>query len=253
MPSISVRADARGLPGAHRTTASGNGSEVVVVDPSRSTAEAGAYPPQGLSSGVGAWGGPPRVLLYDPYGDHGLEIARRLRQHAEETSVTIAQSREVCRALDASRLDVALIRLTDGCCDGLALGAELRAALPWVEVSFWFEGRAGAPAAAAARSLGVTHVIPLAQLADWLEGALTHLVRIARARREQQSAERALPPLPTIEETEIALPMREAERLFRETYLRRMVSGSASLPAAARKAGVPYTTLLSMLKKMGAK
>jgi transcriptional regulator of aromatic amino acid metabolism len=43
----------------------------------------------------------------------------------------------------------------------------------------------------------------------------------------------------------------EAERQFRETYLRRLLSESPSAKKAAERAGVPYTTLCSMMKKLG--
>jgi hypothetical protein len=76
---------------------------------------------------------------------------------------------------------------------------------------------------------------------------------MARARREHLSAERQLPPLPSQESNDdgVAAPLPQAERLFREAYLRQLLSQSASRTIAARRAGVPYTTFCSMLKKAG--
>jgi hypothetical protein len=149
------------------------------------------------------------------------------------------------------QIDVALVSLADARFDGLAFGAELGAAFPWIEIVYWFDEGGATPFAAAARSVGVRRVIPLTRLFDWLEGALPNLARMARARREHLSAERMLPPLPSQAgvEDDVALP--QAERLFREAYLRQLLSRSGNRTIAARRAGVPYTTFCSMLKKLG--
>ena len=47
------------------------------------------------------------------------------------------------------------------------------------------------------------------------------------------------------------MPLPEAERSFRESYLRGLLAQATNARIAAQKAGVPYTTLCSMLKKMG--
>ncbi len=49
----------------------------------------------------------------------------------------------------------------------------------------------------------------------------------------------------------MALALRQSEQQFRESYLRAVLSRSRSQKEAASLAGVPYTTLCSMLKKLG--
>ena len=151
------------------------------------------------------------------------------------------------------QLDVALVSLADARFDGLAFGAELGATFPWIEIVYWFEEGGAAPLAAAARSVGVRRMIPLTRLFGWLDGALPSLARMARARHEHLSAERMLPPLPSPDDwnDDGAPPLPQAERLFREAYLRQLLSRSGNRTIAARRAGVPYTTFCSMLKKLG--
>lgn len=192
----------------------------------------------------------PRVLIYDPDCSQGQAIASRLRRSESHVTVIILTARGPWGDLERERADVCLINLANQRFDGLAVAAELAALFPWIEALFWFD-EAGEPAAEAARSLGIRRLIPFACLAGWLDGALPQLSRMARARREQVSAEKALPPLPTGGRYDDALPLPEAERRFREVYLRRMLSVSESHAAAARKAGLPYTTFRSMLKKFG--
>ena len=93
----------------------------------------------------------------------------------------------------------------------------------------------------------------LTRLFGWLDGALPSLARMARARHEHLSAERMLPPLPSPDDwnDDGAPPLPQAERLFREAYLRQLLSRSGNRTIAARRAGVPYTTFCSMLKKLG--
>jgi hypothetical protein len=95
-------------------------------------------------------------------------------------------------------------------------------------------------------------VIPLACLADWLDDALPGLARMARAHRDHLDGESALPPLPREHRDDdgTITPLPEAERRFRETYLRQLLADSASNAIAARRAGLPYTTFYSMLKKL---
>jgi hypothetical protein len=135
----------------------------------------------------------------------------------------------------------------------LAFAAELAAAFPWVQTVFWFDEAGSGPVQEAARSMGIKRMIPLSRLADWLDVAIPHLGCIARARRDQIIAERALPPLPPPDDGDIRVPLPDAERRFREAYLRRMLSESENHTVAARKAGLAYTTLCSMLRKLNLK
>jgi hypothetical protein len=168
-------------------------------------------------------------------------------------TVTVVTTRAASIDLPMEGVDVGVLNLADQQFDGLSFGAELGARLPWIETVFWYDERCAAPSAAAARSVGVRRVIPLGRLAGWLDDALPSLARMARARREHLRAEQSLPPLPAerVDRESIATPLPEAERRFRETYLRHLLSDSANHTIAARKAGLPYTTFCSMLKKLG--
>jgi len=192
-------------------------------------------------------------LVFDLLGERGLSLAGSLRLARDELIVSIASARGIGPDVAGEEIDVALVSLSDARFDGLAFGAELGATFPWIEIVYWFDEGGATTFAAAAKSLGVRRVIPLARLLGWLDGALPNLTRMARARREHLSAERELPPLPSPESSEagVAAPLPQAERLFREAYLRQLLWSSASRTIAARRAGVPYTTFCSMLKKAG--
>jgi DNA-binding NtrC family response regulator len=195
---------------------------------------------------------PARVLIFDPDRDQGLAVAGRLRRHRPATMVTVVTTRAAAADLPAEAIDVGLINLADRQFEGLAVGAEISARFPWVETVFWFDVHNATPSAAAARSVGIRRVIPLPRLADWLDDALPELARMARAHREHLNGESALPPLPRdhVDDEGGITPLPEAERRFRETYLRRLLADSASNTIAARRAGLPYTTFYSMLKKL---
>jgi len=214
----------------------------------------GADPPVDLV-GVDASGPPPvpRVLVFDLHGERGLSLAAGLRGSRDELIVSVTSARSLGPDAAGDAIDVALVSLSDQRFDGLAFGAELDATFPWIEIVYWFDEGGAAPFAAAAKSLGVRRMIPLARLLGWLDGALPNLIRMARARRDHLSAERQLPPIPAHEgrDGDIAAPLPQAERLFREAYLRQLLSRSESRTIAARRAGVPYTTFCSMLKKAG--
>jgi hypothetical protein len=194
----------------------------------------------------------PRVLIFDLERARGRALAARLRHWRDDVAVTLTASREIGRGGAIAEIDLAIICLADERFDGLAFGAELGTLFPWIEIVYWFDETRAAPFAAAARSVGIRRVIPSKRLAGWLEGALTGLTRMTRARREHLSAERTLPPLPSRGggDDDFTTPLPEAERLFREAYLRQLLSRSANRTIAARRAGVPYTTFCSMLKKL---
>lgn len=193
----------------------------------------------------------PRVLIYDPDSSQGHALASHLRCSNFDATVVVLTARVPIRDLGMETPDVCLINLASERFDGLAVAAELVNRSPWVEAVFWFDEGAGAPAAEAARSLGIRRLIPADRLTSWLDGALPQLARMARAHREHADAENALPPQPTSDRCDVTLPLPVAERRFREAYLRRMLSVSESHSAAARRAGLPYTTFRSMLKKFG--
>jgi hypothetical protein len=191
-------------------------------------------------------------LIFDPDREQGLTIAGQLRRSRPAMAITVVTARLAAADLPEDEIDVGLINLADRQFEGLAFGAQLSSRFPWVETVFWFDTHNATSSAAAARSVGIRRVIPLPQLAAWLDDALPGLARIARAHREHLDGENALPPLPRDhgDDDGAITPLPEAERRFRETYLRRLIADSASNTVAARRAGLPYTTFYSMMKKL---
>jgi hypothetical protein len=195
-----------------------------------------------------------QLLMHELSGDDRLQIAGALRRAAICVETTLVGDTDAERAVDVEAIDVAAIKFT-GEPAGLVFAAELAQRAPWVQVVFWASEQAPTAAAAAqvARSLGISRVIPQSRVAAWLTAAITPLTRLARARRAALEAEATIPCVPELPlkncTSPIALP--EAERQFRETYLRRLLSESPSAKKAAERAGVPYTTLCSMMKKLG--
>ena len=194
----------------------------------------------------------PRVVIFDPDRDQGLNVAAQLRRRRPGAMITVVTARLAPADLPDAEIDVGLVNLADREFEGLAFGAQLSARFPWVETVFWFDAHNATPSAAAARSVGIRRVIPLPRLVEWLDDALPGLARMARAHREHLDSKSALPPLPEepMEDAGAITPLPEAERRFRETYLRRLLADSGSNTVAARRAGLPYTTFYSMVKKL---
>ena len=191
-----------------------------------------------------------RVIIYDSDQLEGLSIARRLNNALVNVAITVISAHQIPLPTTNHDFEIGLINAASARLDGLAFGAEIQERCPWIEIAFWFDESDPGPAVAAARSLGVTRLIPLASLTSWLQTSLGSLVRMAHARREYVLAARSLPPSPSCGEGYGRMALPEAERRFRETYVRRILSESTNHRAAAEKAGLPYTTFCSMLKKL---
>jgi hypothetical protein len=145
--------------------------------------------------------------------------------------------------------EVLLVDITHGA-QTVGFAASVLARLPTAHAVFVTDGRLR-PEAEALRGLGAKYLLTDAQVWNWLAQALGPLSRHARARRHVSDAERAIPPIPGWDPTPdpaMSLPM--AEQRFRESYLRCVLSRSHSQKAAALLAGVPYTTLRSMVEKL---
>ena len=194
----------------------------------------------------------PRVVIFDPDRDQGLNVAAQLRRQPRGHDGDHRARSPAPADLPDAEIDVGLVNLADREFEGLAFGAQLGARFPWVETVFWFDAHNATPSAAAARSVGIRRVIPLPRLVEWLDDALPGQARMARAHREHLDSKSALPPLPEepMEDAGAITPLPEAERRFRETYLRRLLADSGSNTVAARRAGLPYTTFYSMVKKL---
>jgi hypothetical protein len=190
---------------------------------------------------------PPKILISGPAAP-----GQALAEHLRETKNAIVELIQISTINDSvpDEIDVAIASLADDRFEGLGLAAALNVQQPWVESVFWFDARTGTAAAAAAASLGMTRVLTFEDLITWVGAALESLVGVARARRALMRAQREMPPLPVREPQQVFLPLPEAERRFREIYLRRILFESPHYTVAAQRAGVPYTTLCSMLKKL---
>ena len=137
---------------------------------------------------------------------------------------------------------------------GVAVAIELQRAAPDVEVVFVVED-AAAPEVQAALDLGWDRLVAVDRLEEWLDRGLKPLAKLAKLERELRAARReaetasagnVVPAIPN-------LPLSVAERRYRETFLRSKMATAGERRAAARLAGVPYTTFCVMLRKLGIK
>jgi hypothetical protein len=195
----------------------------------------------------------PHLLVFDTRVERASGLVQELRAGGARLDVTIFDLVRESKLLDRERIEVAAINLDGAAPEGLVFAAELSARVPSAQFVFWFDGEKSSPGEEAARSLGVQRIVPRSRLVEWLAVALEPLARIARAKREQAEAEAALPriPGPEADRSSAPMPLPEAERSFRESYLRALLAQATNARIAAQQAGVPYTTLCSMLKKMG--
>lgn len=205
------------------------------------------------TSGSAAAPWPARLLVYDRGSSSGGLLVERLRRGAPHAAVSLDDGRLSPLVVRDRAIDVLTIRLGGAACDGLVYAAEVAVTAPWVQLVFWLDEEAPSASQDAARSLGLGRLLGTDRLVEWLPPALGALAGIARAKRALHEAEGRLPPIPEASPLKspppIALP--EAERQFRETYLRFLLSATPNARRAAERAGVPYTTLCSMIKKLG--
>jgi hypothetical protein len=195
----------------------------------------------------------PNLLIFDPRVERATGLAQELRAGGARLDVIIFDVHLDPALLAQDRIEVAAINLDGATPEGLVFAAELSARVPSAQFVFWCDGEGSSPGGEAARSLGMQRIVPQSRLVEWLAAALAPLARIARAKREQAAAEAALPSLPgpDMNRGGAPMPLPEAERNFREAYLRALLAQATNARIAAQQAGVPYTTLCSMLKKMG--
>jgi PleD family two-component response regulator len=191
----------------------------------------------------------PKILLVIEQDAAADALADCLRSQVS-TLVAHTPTRAMLLAHDVQP-EIAVVDLLFRGSAGIALGIELQRQAPHVEVVFSVP-HLGAPEALAARELGITRLVATSQLAAWLAGSLVPLTEIARARRRLEAAERALgrepTPVPAPQITQLPLPV--AERRYREAYLRACMARARGRRAAAKLAGVPYTSLCVMLRKL---
>jgi hypothetical protein len=150
--------------------------------------------------------------------------------------------------------EVAIVELGLQECQGPAVALQIAVVARHVEPIF-FEGTPDqGELAAAARDLGLGRVFPFSAPFANLERILVPLAESARLRRRLEEVEGYLRDLSMDEQRgagpqRIALP--EAERRYRETYVRSLLAETGSRREAARRAGIPYTTLCEIIRKLG--
>jgi hypothetical protein len=191
----------------------------------------------------------PRILIYDAEETERVNLSECLCRGRNTPAIQHAAERRTIASLTDDDVEVAFINVLGKLSDGLAVGAELGSRFPWIEIVYWFSGGSGCPVAAVAQSIGISRLVPQAGLAEWAAAAISSLTKMARIRRQLLAEARSLPPIPEIDDSDSVIRLPEAERRFREAYLRRLLAESDSHVVAARKAGIPYTTLCSMIKK----
>jgi len=191
----------------------------------------------------------PIIGIINPDQGGALAMAAQVRLIDVRARVTILSLDERARDDVPQDSEVLLVDVTQGPAI-VGFAASVLASRPTAHAVFLTDGRLR-PEAEALRGLGAQYVLTHGQVWLWLEQALHPLSRHARARRQLAAAERAIPPAPAWDPLpELTLSLPAAEQRFRESYLRCVLSRSPSQKAAALLAGVPYTTLRSMVEKL---
>jgi DNA-binding NarL/FixJ family response regulator len=137
---------------------------------------------------------------------------------------------------------------------GIAVAVELRRIAPEIEIVFVVED-ASVPEVQAAWDLGWERLVSSSGLEEWLDRGLKPLAKLARLKRQLTLARRDAETASTgnVVPEVSNLPLGVAERRYRETFLRSKMATAGERRAAARLAGVPYTTFCVMLRKLGIK
>ena len=194
---------------------------------------------------------PARVLLVasDPDPSFGEQLTL-----AGAGAFWVASDR--LAAVETARLhqpEVAVVELAFRDCEGPAVALQLRLAARHLETVFFARPSEQAEVAAA-RDLGLARVVLLDDLLAGLERILLPLAECVWLRRRLEEAERRVRQLTLEQDSRFprgrpSLP--EAERRYRETYIRSLLAETGNRREAARRAGVPYTTLCEIIRKLG--
>jgi DNA-binding NtrC family response regulator len=173
-----------------------------------------------------------------------------------ESGVCCLMARDRADALAAARShqpEVAVVELGFDECNGPGLAMQVAAAARHLQAVF-FAGRDDEAEMAAARALGLERVFLREELPEVLGRLLVPLAELVRLRRRAEHLEELLRRVPVACAGSsgcglITLP--EGERRYRETYVRALLAETGNRREAARRAGVPYTTLCDMMRKLG--
>jgi PleD family two-component response regulator len=196
----------------------------------------------------------PVVLVVDAVAHRSAAIKAWAWQHRGVRPVFAATSTAAYEVASREQPEVAIIDLMFRNGRGSTVAVELRRLAPEVEIMFVVEDPS-VPEVQAAWDLGWERLVSSEGLEEWLDRGLKPLAKFARLKRQlttvRQDAETASAGNVVPEVSN--LPLGVAERRYRETFLRSKMATAGERRAAARLAGVPYTTFCVMLRKLGIK
>jgi PleD family two-component response regulator len=196
----------------------------------------------------------PAVLVVDSEAHRSAAIKAWAWQHRGVRALFATTSTAAYETASREQPEVAIINLMFRNGRGSTVGVELRRVAPEIEIVFVVEDPT-VPEVQAAWDLGWDRLVSSEGLEAWLDRGLKPLAKFVRLKRqlttvrqdtETASAGNVVPEVSN-------LPLNVAERRYRETFLRSKMATAGERRAAARLAGVPYTTFCVMLRKLGIK
>jgi DNA-binding response OmpR family regulator len=196
----------------------------------------------------------PVVLVLDAVAHRSAAIKAWAWQHRGVRPLFVTTSTAAYETASREQPEVAILDLMFRNGRGCAIAVELRRIVPEIEIVFVVEDPS-APEVQAAWDLGWERLVSSVGLEEWLDRGLKPLAKFARLKRQlttvRQDAEIASAGNVVPEVSNLSLSV--AERRYRETFLRSKMATAGERRAAARLAGVPYTTFCVMLRKLGIK
>jgi hypothetical protein len=183
-----------------------------------------------------------------------VRVAGALRKRMRARCVGVAPGTGITdELLRQGPFDIALINANEPNLAALTFAVSHAATLGCPQMTF-FASELGDPAIWALRDVAGDRMFSETDLVAWLEEASTLLADLARARRVEVHARRALerlqPPPMEVEARE-NWTLYRAESRFRESYIRALLLTEGNRKAAAQRAGVPYRTFIYILAKLG--
>jgi CheY-like chemotaxis protein len=197
----------------------------------------------------------PRTVLVVDTDPTRIANLRRWAGHHPGVRVSFASSSgEAVDITTRERPEVVVLDLLFKGGRGIALAIQLARIGDDLELLLMADD-AGAPEVQAAWDLGWHRLVAWDEATEWLDRGLEPLAALVSLKRQMASARREADALcagsivPGVGAT--ALPLGEAERRYREMFLRSKLALAGGRRQAAEMAGVPYTTFCVMLRKLG--
>jgi hypothetical protein len=194
------------------------------------------------------------VVIVDGDGERVVRLARALRTRINARCTGVSPDATMSdMLLRQGPFDIALINAGEPALGALSFAVSHAAALGCPQMTF-FASELSDPAVWALRDVAGDRMFSESDIVPWLEEAGELLADLARSRRVQAQARRALERLqaPRMDvEAGESLTLYRAESRFRESYIRALLLTEGSRKAAAQRAGVPYRTFIYILSKLG--